>query len=119
VSGAQSRSGSVLQSATSRVHVRKQQPSAVGLAPNEAFFCRTETGVAALAADIPEPAINAAQSAQASHSHEKMLCHQMTAAHFSAMRLLEHSARPDLPPVEVARLTNAAARQMGLYQAAA
>src|SRR5262249_14696028 len=74
---------------------------------------------AALAADILEPAIDAAQSAQASNSIEKMLCHQMTAAHFSAMRLLEHSARPNLPPVEVARLTNAAARQMGLYQAAA
>src|SRR6516225_7179222 len=73
---------------------------------------------AALAADILEPAIDAAQSALASNSIEKMLCHQMTAAHFSAMRLLERSAKPNLPPVEVARLTNAAARQMDVYQAA-
>jgi hypothetical protein len=47
-----------------------------------------------------------------------MLCHQMTAAHFSAMRLLAHSARPDLPPAEVTRRSNAAARQMDVYQAA-
>jgi hypothetical protein len=72
---------------------------------------------AALAADILEPAIDAAQSAQASNSIEKMLCHQMAAAHFCAMRLIERSARSDLPPVEVARLTNAAARQMEVYQA--
>ena len=42
----------------------------------------------------------------------------MTAAHFSALRLLEHSARPGLPPVEVARLTNAATRQLDVCQAA-
>ncbi len=72
---------------------------------------------AALAADILEPAIDAAQSAQASNSIEKMLCHQMTAAHFTAMRLLKRSDEPNLPPVEKVRLTNAAARMMDVYQA--
>ena len=72
---------------------------------------------AALAAEILEPAIDAAQSAEAANSIEKMLCHQMAGAHFSAMRLLERSASPNMPPGEVARLTNAAARQMEVYQA--
>ena len=74
---------------------------------------------AALAADVLEPAIDAAASAQAANSLEKMLCHQMAAAHFSAMRLLEQSANPDvqLRPDAVARLTNAAARLMDVYQA--
>jgi len=56
------------------------------------------------------------------NSIEKMLVHQMTAAHFHAMKLLEMSAgterlRP-LQPGEVARFTNAAARMMDVYQAA-
>lgn len=58
-------------------------------------------------------------SAQAANSIEKMLCHQIATVHFSAMRLLEQSANPDLrlPPGEVVRLTNAAARMMDVYQA--
>jgi hypothetical protein len=68
--------------------------------------------------DVLEAALDASTSAQASNSIEKMLCHQMAAAHFTAMRLLEKSDNPLLPPVEVARLTNAAARQMDVYQAA-
>ena len=59
-----------------------------------------------------EPAVDAAVSAQAANSLEKMLCHQMAAAHFSAMRLLERSAESRLQPGEVARYTNAAARMM-------
>ncbi len=46
-----------------------------------------------------------------------MLAHQLTAAHFGAMKLLETSQQPRLPAVELARLTNAAARQMDIYQA--
>lgn len=44
----------------------------------------------------------------------------MAGAHFMAMRLLEKSADPDLrlPPGEMVRLTNAAARMMDVYQAA-
>ena len=72
---------------------------------------------AALAADILEPAIDAAQSAQASNSIEKMLCHQMAGVHFAAMRLLTQSEASRLQPGEVARLTNAAARLMDVYQA--
>jgi len=74
---------------------------------------------AALRAGVLEPAIDASVSAQAANSIEKMLCHQMAAVHFSAMRLLEQSANPDLrlQPAEVARFTNAAARLMDVYQA--
>ena len=71
---------------------------------------------AALAADVLEPAVDAAASAQAANSLEKMLCHQLAAVHFAAMRLLEQSATPRLPPREVARLTNAAARLIDAYQ---
>jgi len=47
-----------------------------------------------------------------------MVCHQMVAAHVTAMKLLERSANPDLQPGEVARFTNAAARMMDVYQSA-
>jgi hypothetical protein len=73
---------------------------------------------AAMGAEVLEPAIDAAMSAQARNSIEKMLCHQMAGAHFTAMRLLERSANPILQPGETARFTNAAARMMDVYQAA-
>ena len=73
---------------------------------------------AALGVGVLEPAIDAAVSAQAANSIEKMLCHQMAAIHFSAMRLLELSARDRLQPGDVARYTNAAARMMDVYQTA-
>lgn len=71
---------------------------------------------AAQRAGVLEPALDAADSARASNSIEKMLCHQMAATHFQAMRLLEKSATEALPPVEVARLTNAAGRMLDVYQ---
>ncbi|MCR4339211.1 MAG: hypothetical protein NUW01_04905, partial [Gemmatimonadaceae bacterium] len=43
---------------------------------------------AARGVGVLEPAIDAAQSAQAANSIEKMLCHQLAAVHFTAMRLL-------------------------------
>lgn len=67
-------------------------------------------------ADVLEPALDAAESAQAANSIEKMLCHQMAAAHFTALRLLEKSAGERLQAGEVARFTNAAARMMDVYQ---
>ncbi len=73
---------------------------------------------AALGAGVLEPAVDAAVSVQARNSLEKMLCHQMAAAHFAAMRLLEQSANPDLKAEQAARFTNAAARMMDVYQAA-
>jgi hypothetical protein len=61
-------------------------------------------------------AVDAAQSAQAENSLEKMLCHQMAAAHRAAMKLTAWSLNASLPPVEVVRLSNAAARMMQVYQ---
>ena len=72
---------------------------------------------AALQAGILAPATDAAVSADAGNSLEKMLCHQLAGAHFSGMRLLEQAANPKLQPGEVARFTNAAARMMDVYQA--
>ena len=43
---------------------------------------------AAQSAGVLEPAIDAATSAQAANSIEKMRCHQMAGAHFFAVRLL-------------------------------
>ena len=72
---------------------------------------------AALGAGVLEPAIDAAMAAQARNSIEKMLCHQLAAAHHTAMRLIEHSTNPNLQAGEVARFTNASARMMDVYQA--
>lgn len=65
---------------------------------------------------VAELAIDTAQSAQAANSLEKMLCHQMAAAHRAAMKMLGQSVRVSNYPVEVARLSNAAARMMQIYQ---
>ena len=65
---------------------------------------------------VVETAIDAAHSAQAQNSLEKMLCHQMAAAHRAAMKLTADSLNRNLPPVEMARLSNAAARMMQVYQ---
>jgi hypothetical protein len=78
---------------------------------------------AALEVGVLEPAADAAKTAQAANSIERMLCHGITAAHFMAMRL--YKATQDclecLPYQqqqfgEVARLTNAVARQLEIYQ---
>ena len=42
----------------------------------------------------------------------------MAGAHFTAMKLLAVALNPRLPPVELARLTNASARMMQVYQEA-
>ena len=45
-----------------------------------------------------------------------MLCHQMAAAHCAAMKLTASSLDMSGVPVEMARLSNAAARMMQVYQ---
>jgi hypothetical protein len=65
---------------------------------------------------VAELAVDTAQSAQAANSLEKMLCHQMAAAHRAAMKMLGQSVRVSNYPVEVARLSNAAARMMQVFQ---
>jgi len=72
---------------------------------------------AALGAGVLEPAIDAAMAAQARNSIEKMLCHHLAAARYTAMRLIERSTQPNLQAGEVARFTNASARMMDVYQA--
>jgi hypothetical protein len=67
---------------------------------------------------VAEAAVDAAQSAQAGNSLEKMLCHQMAAMHCAAMKLMARSLDTSLPPVEMSRLSNAAARMMQVYQEA-
>jgi hypothetical protein len=67
---------------------------------------------------VAETAVDAAESAQAGNSLEKMLCHQMAAAHRAAMKLTGDSLNGSLPPVEMARLSNAAARMMQIFQEA-
>ena len=67
---------------------------------------------------VAETAVDAAQSVQAQNSLEKMLCHQMAAAHRAAMKLTGRSLNSSIPVAEVARLSNAAARMMQVYQEA-
>jgi hypothetical protein len=71
---------------------------------------------AASKAGVLEAAVDAAQSAKAANSLEKMLCHQMAAAHHAGMTLLTRSIEARMPPLEAARLSNAAARMMEMYQ---
>jgi hypothetical protein len=68
-------------------------------------------------AGVLSQALDAAVSAGATNSIEKMLCHQMAAVHFAGMELLvrlQEAVR--LPPAETARLTNAVARLFEVYQ---
>lgn len=69
-------------------------------------------------AGVLSPALDAAVSARAGNSIEKMLCHQLAAAHMAGMELLIRAEQSltDLPPVERARLLNAAARMFEVYQ---
>ena len=74
------------------------------------------TGVGAL-----ELGVDAAETAQAQNSLEKMLCHQMAGAHAMAMRLLNQALEgpPGLShpnPGITAKLVNTAARLMNTYQ---
>jgi hypothetical protein len=72
-------------------------------------------------------AVDAAESIKASNSLEKMLAHEMAAAHRLAMHMVEQSARlvdrhetwGKINPahsIEAARLANAAARMMSAFQ---
>jgi hypothetical protein len=77
---------------------------------------------AANQAGVLSAALDAAVSAGAETSLEKMLAHQVAAAHHAGMALLGrlaesvHAVSPPLPPVEHARLTNAAARLFEVAQ---
>jgi hypothetical protein len=73
-------------------------------------------------AGVLSPALDAAVSARAKNSIEKMLCHQMAAVHMAGMEMLvrieESPSLHNFPPVEIARMTNAAARLFEVYQSA-
>lgn len=69
-------------------------------------------------ADVFEMALDTAESVGADNAVEKMLAHQMAAAHKTSMDLLEQNRRCNDPVAEVRRL-NAAARLMVVLQQAA
>jgi hypothetical protein len=69
-------------------------------------------------AGVLSAALDAAVSTNAANSIEKMLSHQLAAAHMAGMDLLGRVEQAsNLPPVERARLTNAAARLFEVFQA--
>ena len=72
-------------------------------------------------ANLLSPALDAAKTVGASNSIEKMLCHQLAAAHHAAMELLikaqDSQVFGKLAPVEHVRMTNGAARLMDVFQA--
>lgn len=70
---------------------------------------------AALKAGVLEMAVDAAESARASNSIEKMLAHQMAASHQLAMKLVTR-INDQMAPADAVRLTNAAARMMLAFQ---
>jgi hypothetical protein len=69
----------------------------------------------ALKAGVLEAALDAAVSAGASNSIEKMLAHQMAASHKLAMKLVTQ-INDEMAPADAGRLTNAAARMMLAFQ---
>jgi hypothetical protein len=73
-----------------------------------------------LAADagVLELAADAAESIQAQNSLERMLSHQMAAAHNYGMQLLTRAMDSKHPAVEAARLVNAASRLLEIYSRA-
>jgi hypothetical protein len=73
---------------------------------------------AAIQAGVLSAALDAAVSVGARNSLEKMIAHQVAAAHHAGMELLGRVADhyPPFPPVEHARLTNAAARLFEVAQ---
>jgi hypothetical protein len=72
---------------------------------------------AALDVGVLQSAIDAAVTAGARTSLEKLLCHEIAAAHQAAMTLMARGLDPDLPAVDVARLLNTAARLIDTVQA--
>ena len=68
-------------------------------------------------AGIYETALDIAESITPQNSLEKMLAHQMALAHDMSFKL-SSMAMDQNDPVEIARLTNASARQMDVYQKA-
>ncbi len=94
----------------SRIFDSLENPNTVSVAASEQ---RME---AAAGAGVLEAAMDVSVSMGASNSAEKMLLHQMAAAHHMAMKLVTRAADEQLPPVETARLTNAGARLMQVYQ---
>jgi hypothetical protein len=67
-------------------------------------------------ADVLEVGLDAVKSAQAENSLEKMLLHQMAAAHRLAMKQMARANDDRLPTVEGMRLMNTAARLMQVFQ---
>ena len=89
-----------------------QEPNMIGIVASEH---RLDLA-ACVGSRVAESAVDAAQSVQAENSLEKMLCHQMAAIHHAAMKLVARSLDMHDQPVEMARLSNAAARAMQVYQ---
>jgi hypothetical protein len=65
---------------------------------------------------ITEAALDTAHTVRAANAIEKMLAHQLTAAHFQSLRFLELSAKEGLEPADAVRYASAAVRMMEAYQ---
>lgn len=90
-------------------------------APNTISIDASEHRAAvATRAGVLSPALDAAVTVGAKNSVEKMLAHQIAAAHIIGMEMIvriQEGVR--LPPVELARLTNATARLFEVCQSGA
>jgi hypothetical protein len=84
------------------------------LAAVEASFDRTRL-LSEQGADVAAMGVDAANSIQASNSLERMLAHQLAAAHKTAMEQMKLSSYDRDPTIQAKRL-NAAAKHMAAYQ---
>jgi hypothetical protein len=103
--------------AAGEIAVLDKGPQGMTLHPNIATVLEYPNSIAveaaqrrqelALQAEALEPALDAAVSAGAANSIERMVCHQIATAHVHAMKMLERSMAHHLPAVEQCRYSNA------------
>jgi hypothetical protein len=85
------------------------EPTSISIAASE------QRASAAAMANVLSPALDAMQTAGASNSLERMLCHQLAAVHFAGMEMMARANASNLPPLEHARLMNSVARMFDTY----
>lgn len=104
-----------------RLHVRDTLAQGATRVAEDASVRRTDLLMQS-AFDCVALGVDAAESIEAGNSLEKMLAHQMAAAHEASMRhlnaslALQERARTPADNVEACRLANVAARLMSAYQ---
>jgi hypothetical protein len=93
------------------LHCTLDEPNTISVAAAE------QRAEVATRANVLAPALDAAVSAGSRSSIEKMLCHQLAGVHHAGMEMLVRVHQfHNIPPVELVRFVNAAARMFDVFQ---